>query len=350
MNNQPQSPQSSSEEIDLGQLFQLIGNGFKKIFRFIGDIFKGVFGIIIIFLQFIQQHIFKFAIVAIVGLAIGVFLDINKEPEYLSTMVVEPNFHSVQQLYNNINFYNELAKSQDSIALAEALDITSKEASSIKKFTVESYSDENQKVQLFDKFIKSLDTTTQKAIDMEAYLKNFNSLDARFHTIALIATNNGIGKNIQNSIINSISRNDYFNLQKDISDINIQLQDSIYSKQIREIDSLQLLYKRVMLKEADKPMQGTNISLGEGRNKDNKELSLINKMEELKENLVLLNEEKANKSSILNVISAFPRKGVEVKGIWNSYKFLIPISLVCLTLTILLVLSLNTYLKNYNKN
>ncbi len=350
MNNQPQSPQSSSEEIDLGQLFQLIGNGFKKIFRFIGDIFKGIFGIIIIFLQFIQQHIFKFAIVAIVGLAIGVFLDINKEPEYLSTMVVEPNFHSVQQLYNNINFYNELAKSQDSIALAEALDITSKEASSIKKFTVESYSDENQKVQLFDKFIKSLDTTTQKAIDMEAYLKNFNSLDARFHTIALIATNNGIGKNIQNSIINSISRNDYFNLQKDISDINIQLQDSIYSKQIREIDSLQLLYKRVMLKEADKPMQGTNISLGEGRNKDNKELSLINKMEELKENLVLLNEEKANKSSILNVISAFPRKGVEVKGIWNSYKFLIPISLVCLTLTILLVLSLNTYLKNYNKN
>ncbi|MBQ0740806.1 hypothetical protein J9332_41685, partial [Aquimarina celericrescens] len=88
-----------------------------------------------------QQHIIKFAIVGIVGLAIGVFLDINKQPEYLSTMVVEPNFNSVQQLYNNINFYNELAKSQDSIALAEALNITSKEAGSIKEFVVESYSD-----------------------------------------------------------------------------------------------------------------------------------------------------------------------------------------------------------------
>jgi hypothetical protein len=350
MNNQPQSPQSSSEEIDLGQLFQLIGNGFRKIFRLIGDILKGVFGVIIIFLQFIQLHIIKFAIVAILGLAIGVFLDINKEPKYLSTMVVEPNFNSVQQLYNNINFYNELAKSEDSIALAEALDITPKEASSIKEFNVESYSDENQKVQLFDKFIKSLDTTTQKAIDMEAYLKNFNSLDARFHTIGLIATNNGVGKSIQNSIINSISRNDYFNLQKNISDINIQLQDSIYSKQIREIDSLQLLYKRVMLKEADKPMQGTNISLGEGGSKDNKELSLINKMEELKENLVLLNEEKANKSSILNVISAFPRKGVEAKGLLKSYKFLIPTLLILLTLSILLLLLLNKYLKSYTKH
>ncbi|WP_158975132.1 hypothetical protein [Cellulophaga sp. L1A9] len=351
MNNQtPQQPPSNSDEVDLGQLFHLIGNGFKKLFRFIGDIFKGIFGAVIIFLQFIQKHFIKFAIVAVIGIAIGIYLDINKEPQYLSTMVVEPNFNSVQQLYNNINFYDELAKSEDSIALAEALDITLKEAGSIKKFTVESYSDENQKVQLFDKFVKSLDTTTQKAIDMEAYLKNFNSLDARFHTIALIATNNGVGKKIQDAIINSISRNDYFNLQKDISDINIKLQDSLNSKQITEIDSLQLLYKRVMLKEADKPMQGTNISLGEGGNKDNKELSLINKMEELKESLVLLNEEKANKSSILNVISAFPRKGVAIKGIWNSYKFIVPLALLSITLFILSLLSLNRYLKNYKKN
>jgi hypothetical protein len=351
MNNQtPQQSPSNSDEVDLGQLFHLIGNGFKKLFRFIGDIFKGIFGAIIIFLQFIQKHIIKFAIVAVIGLALGIYLDVKKEPAYLSTMVVEPNFNSVQQLYNNINFYNELAKSEDSIALAEALDITLKEAASIKKFTVESYSDENQKVLLFDKFVKSLDTTTQKAIDMEAYLKNFNSLDARFHTIALIATNNGVGKKIQDAIINSISRNDYFNLQKDISDINIKLQDSIYSKQITEIDSLQLLYKRVMLKEADKPMQGTNISLGEGGTKDNKELSLINKMEELKASLVLLNEEKANKSSILNVISAFPRKGVEIKGLLKSNKFLIPLYLVGFTLIILTLLSLNKYLKNYKKH
>ena len=184
---------------------------------------------------------------------------------------------------------------------------------------------------------------------MEAYLKNFNSFDARFHTISVTATDNSIAKKLQPSIINSISRNDYFNLQKDISDINIKLQDSIYTKQIIEIDSLQLLYKRVMLKEADKPMQGTSISLGESGGKENKELSLINKMEELKTSLVELNEEKANKSSILNVISAFPRKGVEVKGIFKSYKFIIPLLLIIITLGVLTLLSLNTYLKNHKK-
>jgi hypothetical protein len=348
-NQQPVNNNSSSEEVDLGQLFQLIGNGFKKFFNFIGNIFKGIFNIIIHFLLFIQKHFLKFTIAAVVGLAIGVYLDIIKEPKYISTMVVEPNFNSVQQLYNNVNFYNELAEAEDSTALAEALDLTLSDAGHIKECTVESYSDENQKVLLFDKFVRSLDTTTQKAIDMEKYLLNFNSFDARFHTISVTATDNSIAKKIQLSIINSISRNDYFNLQKNISDINLNLQDSIYKKQINEIDSLQLLYKRVMIKEADKLMQGTNISLGENGGKENKELALINKMEDLKTSLVELNEERASKSSILNVISAFPRRGLEVKGVWNSYKFWIPVGFIGLTLLVLGMLDLNTYLKNYKK-
>jgi hypothetical protein len=89
--------------------------------------------------------------------------------------------------------------------------------------------------------------------------------------------------------------------------------------------------------------------LGENGGKENKELALINKMEELKTSLVELNVERANKSSILNVISAFPRRGVEVKGVWNSYKFWIPVGFIGLTLLVLGMLDLNTYLKNYKK-
>lgn len=348
-NQKPSGTPNSSDELDLGQLFHLIGNGFKKIFNFFGAIFQGLFSILIRFLLFIQKHFIKLVITGIVGVAIGVYLDVVKEPKYLSSMVVEPNFNSVQQLYNNIGFYGELAEAKDSLTLAEALDISVSEAASIRKFTVESYSDENQKVQLFDKFVRSLDSTTKKTMDMASYLKNFNSLDARFHTISVTATDNSIAKKIQPSIINSISRNDYFNLQKDISDLNIQLQDSLYKKQIAEIDSLQLLYKRVMVKEAEKPMQGTSISLGENGGRENKELALINKMEQVKNSLVELNEERANKSSILNVISAFPRRGVEIKGILNSYKFWMPVGLLGLILLVLGLSSLHRYLKHYQK-
>ncbi|MEQ8219561.1 MAG: hypothetical protein RH981_15085 [Arenibacter sp.] len=350
-NQQPtNSSSSSSEEVDLGQLFQLIGNGFKKFFRFIGTIFKSIFHALILFLLFLQKHFIKFVVAAVVGLALGIYLDMIKKPVYVSTMVVEPNFNSVQQLYNNVNFYNELAEAEDSTALAEALDVSVSEASKLKKFVVESYSDENQKVQLFDKFVRSLDSTTKKAIDMENYLKNFNSMDARFHTISVTATNNTVAKKIQPSIIKSISRNEYFQLQQSISDQNISLQDSLYKKQLMEVDSLQRLYKRVMEKEADKPLQGTNISLGENGGQENKELALINQVDKLKQSLVLLNEERANKSSILNVISAFPRKGVEVKGLLKSNKFKLPVVFIALTLLILSLLDLNSYLKNYKKN
>ena len=348
MSNDLPKPQAS-EEIDLGAVFKAIGNVFSKLFNFIGSIFKTIFHVVMLFLLLIQKHIIKFSIAAVLGLSLGVYLDIIKEPKYISTMVLEPNFNSVRQLYNNIEFYNALAEAKDINGLSEALNISKKEALFIKKFNVESYSDENQKVKLFDNFVRSLDTTTQKTIDMDSYLKNFNSLDARFHTVSVIATNNGIAKKIQPAIINSISRNKYFNLQKDISDINIQLQDSINNKQIREIDSLQALYKKVMLKEADKPLQGTNISLGEDGSKENKELSLINKVEELKDNLVELNQERANKSSILNVISEFPNKGVEVKGIFKSYKFLVPTLFISVLLVFFGLLSFNDYLKNYKK-
>jgi len=348
-NQQPTPNNSSSEEVDLRQLFQLIGNTIKKFFRFIGNIFKGIFHTIILFLLFLQKHFIKLVIAGVVGFALGIYLDMVKTPKFISTMVVEPNFNSVQQLYNNVNFYNELAEAEDSTALAEALDISVPEAAKLKKFVLESYSDENQKVQLFDKFVRSLDSTTKKAIDMENYLKNFNSMDARFHTISVTATNSSVAKTIQPSIIQSISRNEYFQLQQSINDQNISLQDSLYKKQLMEVDSLQHLYKRVMEKEAERPQQGTNISLGENGSQENKELALINQVDKLKENLVLLNEERANKSSILNVISAFPRRGVEVKGILHSYKFWIPIGFIVVLLMFLSLLDLNTFLKNYKK-
>jgi hypothetical protein len=345
MNKDLPQPQQS-EEVDLGQLFKLIGNAFDRLFKFIGGIFKGILDAVILFLLFIQKNFIKFLIIGVIGVTIGIFIDYIRDPRYISTMVVEPNFNSVQQLYNNIEFYNELAEAKDSTALADVLAISKREASTIKEFKVESYSDENQKIQLFDRFVRSLDTSTRKAIEMKSYLKNFNSFDARFHTVTIIATNNRIAKKIQPVIINSISGNDYFNLQKYISDVNIKLQDSLYKKQIMEIDSLQILYKKVMLAEAEKPMQGTSINLGENGSKDNKELALVNKIAELKTNLVELNQERANKSSIINVISDFPNKGVEQRDLFERYTFLVPCFMLIATLIIFMFLSLNNYLKN----
>nr|WP_299071537.1 hypothetical protein [uncultured Allomuricauda sp.] len=339
---------NSSDEIDLGQLFQLIGRGFQKFFNFIASIFKGLFHLLILFLLFIRKNFIILTAAVVVGGVGGYFLDKAAPDKYVSKMVVEPNFNSVQQLYNNIDFYNDLAKAEDSIALAASLGINDREAASIKKIFVDSYSDENQKIKLFDEFIRELDTTTIRALDYEAYLENFNAMDARFHQITIISTNSYVAKKTQPTIVESISSNDYFKLQKEKNDDNLNLQERIYTQQLSEIDSLQSLYKKVLVKEADKPMQGTNINLAENGESQNKELALIQERDVLKERLVTLNNERANKTSIINVISDFPLRGVQQKGIWKSYKFLLPIVLLGFILGILGILQLNKYLKSYS--
>ena len=342
--------QNTSDEIDLGQLFQMIGRGFQKFFNFIGSIFKGIFHIFVLFLLFVQKNFIVLAAAIVLGGVGGFILDTILPEKYLSKMVVEPNFNSVQQLYNNISFYNDLAEAKDSVALATALNITEHEAATIGKIFADSYSDENQKIKLFDEFIRELDTTTVKTIDFENYLKNFNSLDARFHQISMISTDNKVAKKTQPAILNSIAVNTYFKLQKRINDENLNLQDSIYRQQLVEIDSLQALYKKVLVKEADKPMQGTNINLAENGQSQNKELALVKERDVLKQYLVDLNKERANKSTIINVISDFPTRGVEMKGIWNSYKFKLPILLLILVFGVLGLLEVNKFLKRYNKD
>lgn len=342
-----QPVKSTSDEIDLGQLFQLIGRGFQKLFNFFGSIFKGIFHLILLFLLFVQKNFLLLAASIIVGGIAGILADMFKTPKYISKMVVEPNFNSVQQLYNNIDFYNDLARAKDSLSLSRALEISVKEAASVKKVFADSYSDENQKIKLFDDFIKTLDTTTVKALDYESYLKNFNSMDARFHQISMIATDEGVAKKAQPAIIQSISANEYFKLQKRINDENLDLQERIYNQQLGEIDSLQQLYKRVLVKEAEKPMQGTNINLAENGESQNKELALVKEREVLKTRLVALNRDRANKSSILNIISDFPARGVKVKGFWSNYKLVFPIMLLAVSFAFLLFKQLHTFLIKY---
>lgn len=345
---QPKNQQA--DEIDLGQVFQIIGGAFSRLGDFLSGLFKGLVRILIIALLFLRKNFLLLFGSAVVGLVAGYMIDQQTPVRYSSNMVVEPNFSSSQQLYNNVAFYNELAKTGDSIALSAVLGISESEAASIQDVRIASYSDENQKLKLFDNFVRSLDTTTIKSIDYSSYLKNFNSLDARFHQITITSTNKLVAKRAQDAIIQSVSGNQYFKLQKQINDENIQLQEEIYKKQLTEIDSLLAFYQEVVLKQAENPSQGMQINFSDAQLESNRELSLLKERNEVKEMLVRLNLEKANKGSILNIISDFPSQGVREKGLLKEFKYLLPLILLGLILTGLALLELNRFLTGIERN
>jgi hypothetical protein len=348
MSNSQEPVNKTSEEVDIGQLFKLIGGAFDRLFKSTAVGFRNIFNAFILLLLFIRKKIVVFAVALIVGFGAGFYLEFIEGPRYESTMMLEPNFNSVQQLYNNVEFYNELAESEETTALALALGISGEDATAIKKVKVESFADDNQKIKLFDEFIRQLDTNTIKTIDFESYMENFNSLDARFHKITMITSKSDVAKKTQEAIVNSIKINNYFKLQKEVSDLNIAIQDSLYRKQLAEIDSLQNLYKKVLLTTAENPGTGTHINLADDGESVNKELQLIKERNLLKTELVELYEEKATKASIINVISDFPERGVEINSFLESKKFLGSIAGFLLAFLALGLIQLNKYLKNYS--
>jgi len=131
------SQKNNEEEVDLGSLFVIIGKGFSNLFNFIGNIFVGIFHFIISILLFLKEHVIKIVIAAIIGLIAGLFLEVKTSKRYGSELLLEPNFESARQLYNNVNFYNDLVKQKDTLGLQEVFNIDKESAASLVKFEIE---------------------------------------------------------------------------------------------------------------------------------------------------------------------------------------------------------------------
>lgn len=345
--------ETTSEEIDLGQLFKLIGDTLNKLFLFIKNIFNGIFHSAILFLQFIQKHFLKFVIAGILGVGIGWFLDSGKPTVYRSSMIVEPNFKSTQQLYNNIEFYDKLAAEAEYDNLANALKISSSEAETIKRVVIESFTDENQKLKQFSDFVATLDSTSRENLSYKDYLENFNNINARFHKITIESEDPKVAKKSQNEIVRAIANNSYFQLQKTTNDLNLKIDDSIINRQLKELDSLKLFYQKLKLLEANKENGNSETSInlaGDKESLDNSEIVLLSRAKDLNNEILSNNNKRANTKNIINVISDFPNRGAMVNEWFRQSKFTLPILFIGITFIVLVLLSINTFLKGYSKN
>ncbi|MEW7289543.1 hypothetical protein [Aquimarina sp. 2304DJ70-9] len=341
--------ENNPEEIDLGQLFTLIGDAFNTFLKRISIAFKYILHLFILFLKFLRLHFLKFSIAVLIGLAIGGYWDYKSQPVFRSSMIIEPNFNSAQQLYNNIEFYNQLAQQKDHETLADALHINEIEALTIKRMSIESFSDQTQRIKQFSAFISELDSISQKQVDYNDFLQNFNNINAKFHKIKIEATSPEIAKKCQKAIVTSIENNEYFTLQKKINDRNIALKDSVIVMQQGEINELQAFYKKVKILEAQKPQGSTSINLADNQQDQMSEIELLNQASKLKDEKIELNNEKANTKNTINIISEFPNKGVLVDDFLNKKLVLLPIVFSAILFLILILLRLNSYLKNYEK-
>ena len=89
-NIQPQS----SEEVDLGQLFKLIGNAFDRFFNFIYTIFKSIFLAFVWLVFFVKKRLIILALAGILGFVYGMLNSKSAAPKYESSVTVVQNIEA----------------------------------------------------------------------------------------------------------------------------------------------------------------------------------------------------------------------------------------------------------------
>ena len=340
--------QNNDEEVDLGSLFTVIGKGFKNFFNFIGNIFKGVFHRLILILLFLKLHILKFSVAVLIGGIVGFFLESNKETKFSSNLIVKPNFESTQLLYENINYYNDLVKQQNTKHLASIFKIDTSKAAALRKFEITPLMNSNDIINAYDNFILEVDTLTVKSYDFDNFESSFTDFDYLVHNIEVHATVSDIFSELENTIINSIEKNTFFNKIKNLTKENLNTKDSILKANFIEVDSLRSVYMRAILEGAKNNSNGTNIDLGSKSN-ITKENDLFEIDRKIIYDLSQTYEDIATKSDVINIISNFKPEGSEIKGITKNLIFIMAVLGFLLTLFIILLFDLNKYLEDYKK-
>ena len=343
-----------NEEVDLGQLFKLIGNMFEKLFKFIGSIFNKLFLAFVWMVFFVKRHFIKLVIAGVVGIGLGVLLEKTSDPVYKSYITIKQNYNTGENLYNAITYYNDLLSEGDVSTLRNVLNIESKEAESILGFQIESVINENDKLKNYDAYLKTLDSTVAATVNYEAYIKNSKDYNHRYQQITIKAKERNNFKTVFNKIISNINSNEYFKNEKFKDSIELDNEKQALKEALDKSESLQNTYKNVLEKGLGNS-NGSEIGITfEGANdKDKtKEFELYKSDLELRQRLIEIDRGIADKKEILEVISSKQDSGTiddkkEFLGMKLSPKLYFAIILTMLTFITLLGLHVIKFLERY---
>ena len=342
--------ETQNEEVDLGQLFNMIGRLFDRLFNFIGSIFKAIYSVFIYALKAIVTNFKLIAIVLIVAAILGAILQQTEKDVYESQMLVKPYFDSKFQLVTNINYYNALIGERDYNQLTSIFDIDEESAKQIIEFTIHpGPENENDKIKQYDNFVKSIDSVRAQDISFDEFIENRSIYSGDIFEINVRSYKKDIFRSLEEGL-NSTFTNTYSvkKMQKIDSLISIERKRILAS--LKDVDSLKRVYLRVM-EEESKTEQGSyttkdGMSFIKEKTKT-REYDLLQEENKLREELSRLEAQKVEEDVYFDTLSSFQDVGAKYSSIWNLYVLLLPILAFTLLCLAYLIKKLIKYVTSY---
>ncbi|MFI0429718.1 hypothetical protein [Mariniflexile sp. HMF6888] len=347
---------NQSEEVDLGQLFKLIGNAFDRFFKFIASIFIGIYNVFLLLLIHIYRRLVWYATAVILGVVIGFIIDMNSNKLYGANMFIETNFNSARQVYENVKDFHQLANiDKDTLGLAKKLGISTDEAAHLKGFYIEADLDENNIAEMYSDFCKRLDSISRLEMTYERYKNSLTAYNFRVHRIGVASTNKSIYKKIEQAFIEGISGNAYLNELAKVNNEILVRKDSVLQNQIQKTDSLVKEYLQIRINESKKepiPGSGTNLYMGDAESGGSlmvDESKLLERRLGLENGRRVLDSAIVRQKNVVNVLANFPQSGYDIREWYDKKKFLLPLILFVMTLLVFSFMGLGKYLGKQSK-
>jgi hypothetical protein len=343
-----------SEEVDLGQLFKMIGNAFQRLFQFIGSIFNTLFLAFVWFVFFIRKRAVVLLIAAVAGLVLGLIMNKTSPPTYKSSITVNQNYATGENLYGSVDYYNSLLNDGDYEVLGRILGLKKNISEDIIGIEIEPIITDNDRVVMFDKYISGLDSLAASKVEYEVFVENIEDYKHQLQQISIKSKTRANFKNVFDNVIGDINTNIFFvNEQaKDLTELNQQ--KAALEQSLAQSDSLQRTYKRVLEQQMEsKSTSETSITF-EGNNDKNKtrEFDLYINDIELRREIVQIERKLKDKQNIVEIISGKQDSGFiddtkELLGLTLSSKRYYLVLFTILAFIILLGIEFLKFLEKY---
>ena len=235
--NQSPSTQTNSDEIDLGQLFQLLGRGFNAIFRWFLRVFL-----------YFKKNIFILIGLLILGLAIGYGLNQIISKKYKTEVIVKPQIESKNYLYDVINEIQSNIKSKDTVFFKSiGIDNIDFNGLNVVITRVAEVGNSESDIQYLE-LLQSFENTDAIADIVRAELENKSSFN---HRITFYYKNSNFGKEFSEKILTYINTNKYFNNLLEVYRSNAKGRIVEDEKLLKQVDEIITNYTNGLVNEAN---------------------------------------------------------------------------------------------------
>ena len=197
MAKEPANNTPSNDEIDLGQLFQMIGKGFNRIFK----------SFLSVFLYFKRNTIILSALI-IVGALIGFGLNQVTSQKLKTEVIVKPQMDSKNYLYDVVAEIQANIKAKDTVFFSNmGIDIDDFSGLEIEISPVNENRESSESEIKYLELLQSFENTEAIADIVRAELQNKSSFN---HRITFFYLDTKVGQQFAKGVMAHINTNEYF--------------------------------------------------------------------------------------------------------------------------------------------